>query len=502
MKTKLLSIRTTLAGALALLNLSAEVFAQHPLDSWVRRTVPGPSPALNSIECGNGTFVAVGDNSFVAHSTDGITWTTSTAGAYGTLTRVRFLNGQFVAVGSSDKLIYSSDGASWTASTLPQAGFWDIAWGNGVYVLAGQRTTSAQGTYVSPDGINWTRTHPMVQEPPPFNTTYETALDTVVFGNGRFQALPGGAALTHQTRQSLSSTNGIDWITSGSGLASLSGGGGGGELLYQDGAWLSAMDGNLLLNNRGIWASTNNGALWDLRVENRFARDGSGSALSYGQGYFVTLMDYDGVRVVTSTNGFLSWQERFPVTNRFAVVRGSAFGSGTFVAVGYDEQATTFILQSGNIGGVPIIFHEPQDRSAVVDNPATFSVQVVGAPPLMYQWYHGTNAISGATNNSYAIAHVATGDIGGYHVVITNSFGSVTSRVAQLTVAFLGIDLYAGIKILGVPGRTYQIEATPATGTPNWQTLTNLALPSTPYIWIDYDSPAVPARLYRAAELP
>lgn len=56
--------------------------------------------------------------------------------------------------------------------------------------------------------------------------------------------------------------------------------------------------------------------------------------------------------------------------------------------------------------------------------------------------------------------------------------------------------------VLGVPGRTYQIDATPANGPPNWQTLTNLPLPATPHIWIDYESPTVPSRIYRAAELP
>jgi hypothetical protein len=126
----------------------------------------------------------------------------------------------------------------------------------------------------------------------------------------------------------------------------------------------------------------------------------------------------------------------------------------------------------------------------------------VGAQPLAYQWYRNNAIINDATNTSYTIANVTTGDAGGFHVVISNSISSVTSRVAQLTVAFLDIDMYAGIKILGVPGRTYRIEATPASGAPNWQTLTNLVLPSNPYIWIDYESPDVPARLYRAAELP
>lgn len=185
-----------------------------------------------------------------------------------------------------------------------------------------------------------------------------------------------------------------------------------------------------------------------------------------------------------------------------ATARSATFGKGTFVVVGVDGGGASYILQSGDISGAPTIFQQPQDRGAVANNPATLSVQAVGASPLAYQWYKNGLVIPDATNTSHMIASVQTGDSGGYHVVITNSFGSVSSRVAQLTVAFLGIHSYAGVNVLGVPGRTYRIDATPASGTPDWQTVTNLVLPQSPYIWIDYDSPTLPSRLYRAAELP
>ena len=159
-------------------------------------------------------------------------------------------------------------------------------------------------------------------------------------------------------------------------------------------------------------------------------------------------------------------------------------------------------MQSGNIGGTPLILQEPADRGAVAGNPASFSINVSGAQPLAYQWFHSGTAIANATNATVTIAQVVPGDIGGYQVVVTNSFGSVTSRVAQLTVSILDIKMYAGIEILGVAGRTYRIEGTAAKGPVNWQTLTNLVLPTTPYIWIDLGSPAAGAQLYRATELP
>jgi hypothetical protein len=65
----------------------------------------------------------------------------------------------------------------------------------------------------------------------------------------------------------------------------------------------------------------------------------------------------------------------------------------------------------------------------------------------------------------------------------------------------LEINRYAGIKILGVPGRNYSIEAAPDVAGP-WQTLTNLLLPNNPHTWIDYDSPSSVSRIYRVIEAP
>lgn len=495
MKTRWFHFQVGLVGLTAFIGLLREARAQHPLDSWVQRTVPSPNGPLQGVAFGNGVFVAVGDNSLVARSSDGAAWTTSSAGAYGSLRRVRFLNGQFLAVGTSDKLIASTDGAIWTAVTLPQANFWDVAWGDGVYVLAGA------GTYASPDGVNWTATHPILQGGVPL-ANYETTLDTVVFGNGRFLAMPAGKPPGDLTilARSLVSINGVDWAPVGTGQRGEAGGIG--ELVNQGDLWVSTSESDGNHNpGYGLMVSSNNGTNWCCQFPTSVIGH-VGGALSFGDGYFVWIESagFFGRQIFTSTNAF-NWDLRYTETNQVST-RSCAFGNGTFVAVGQDSANNSYILQSGNISGVPIIVQEPADRSAVVGNPATFTVQAVGAPTLGYQWYRDGSIISGATNASYGIAQVTTGDVGGYRVVIANSFGSATSRVAQLTVAFLDIDLYAGIKVLGVPGRTYRIEATPASGTPNWQTLTNLVLPSNPYIWIDYESPSNSARLYRASELP
>ena len=65
----------------------------------------------------------------------------------------------------------------------------------------------------------------------------------------------------------------------------------------------------------------------------------------------------------------------------------------------------------------------------------TFSVNAGGTLPLTYQWYYNTNTLlSVGTNSTLTLTNVQPSDAGGYSVIVTNSYGSATSVVAQLTV--------------------------------------------------------------------
>ena len=70
MNRRYLLIRTNSAITL-LLTICTQAIAQHPLDTWVRRTVPTPNSALNSVAYGNGTFVVPEDVPAVAANTPG-----------------------------------------------------------------------------------------------------------------------------------------------------------------------------------------------------------------------------------------------------------------------------------------------------------------------------------------------------------------------------------------------------------------------------------------------
>jgi hypothetical protein len=97
----------------------------------------------------------------------------------------------------------------------------------------------------------------------------------------------------------------------------------------------------------------------------------------------------------------------------------------------------------GNGGGgggtaplAPAITTQPTDQHVVVGAVATFSVLASGTAPLSYQWQKGTTPISGATAASYGTPPVVLTDQGStYQVVVSNSAGSVTSAIANLSVA-------------------------------------------------------------------
>jgi hypothetical protein len=82
----------------------------------------------------------------------------------------------------------------------------------------------------------------------------------------------------------------------------------------------------------------------------------------------------------------------------------------------------------------PVITEYPENQAVCEGGLATFTVSATGTGPLSYQWRKNGSNIPGATNSSYTINPVASGDAGGYNCVITNTCGTVISNTAALTV--------------------------------------------------------------------
>ncbi|MCP4521661.1 MAG: hypothetical protein GY827_08225, partial [Cytophagales bacterium] len=81
----------------------------------------------------------------------------------------------------------------------------------------------------------------------------------------------------------------------------------------------------------------------------------------------------------------------------------------------------------------PTIDTEPENVTVCEGKEATFTISASG-DDLTYQWYKGTQKLSGETKATLTIASVASENVGDYYVIITEDCGSeTTSKTVKLT---------------------------------------------------------------------
>ncbi len=130
---------------------------------------------------------------------------------------------------------------------------------------------------------------------------------------------------------------------------------------------------------------------------------------------------------------------------RLATITNATFTASN-VFVGYWDMFTSLSdntnLSFGVVDNVrvevpitmPMITSQPQSRTAIAGENVALAVGAVGPFPLSYQWRFAGADLAGATDACLALASVTTNQSGPYTVVITNTYGAVTSQVATLTV--------------------------------------------------------------------
>ena len=113
----------------------------------------------------------------------------------------------------------------------------------------------------------------------------------------------------------------------------------------------------------------------------------------------------------------------------------------TFRARGYTEGGAGSSWFVETIIGSPGIYNiQPASLIKDAGSTASFSVYASGSGPLSYQWRkNGGNLadggnVSGAATASLSLSNILHGDEAGYSVVVSSTYGSVTSAVAMLTV--------------------------------------------------------------------
>ena len=111
-------------------------------------------------------------------------------------------------------------------------------------------------------------------------------------------------------------------------------------------------------------------------------------------------------------------------------------GSYTVVITNVAGSVTSSVAVVTITNSLPVITTQPIDQNVNVGANATFLVTAAGSQPRSYQWRLNGANIAGATSSFYRRSSVQTTNAGSYSVIITNSFGSVTSAVAVLTLNF------------------------------------------------------------------
>jgi uncharacterized repeat protein (TIGR03803 family) len=117
---------------------------------------------------------------------------------------------------------------------------------------------------------------------------------------------------------------------------------------------------------------------------------------------------------------------------------------GNPIRVGSSVWGTTYQGGSPSHGTLyrvpmPAVTSQPQSLTVPNNSPASFSVTAADDSSISYQWYeNGSTLLGGQTSPTLSFANATTGNQGSYTVVVSDSFGSVTSSPAVLTVLVSG----------------------------------------------------------------
>ena len=177
-----------------------------PVRVWVSEEAgwtphnPLPSPqGLTQIFVNNGQFHAIGIRGARISSADGIAWSQLPALGQNNLLGYLEGNGRKILVGSLGFLALSTDGITWRTTTLPTAApVQASAFGAGLFVISTTYSDAPTGRakiFTSPDGDVWTERY----------SSTTAALNSLTYGNGTFALFTGDGVLR--------SPDGITWTS-------------------------------------------------------------------------------------------------------------------------------------------------------------------------------------------------------------------------------------------------------------------------------------------------
>lgn len=155
---------------------------------------------------------------------------------------------------------------------------------------------------------------------------------------------------------------------------------------------------------------------------------GGGISGDVGNGAVAVLWDTNQIGVATiaaNEAGYWHWASLVATAGR------------NTAQVKFQNQAHAVEMDAFSVvdmSAAPEIVTQPASLSTIAAGTAAFIVGTTGTAPMAYQWYFQDAALDGQTAKTLFLNQVVPTNAGDYYVVITNTFGVVTSAVCKLTV--------------------------------------------------------------------
>ena len=420
---------------------TASVTVADPLRAISSAALPNwRGGGLHSIRNIDGTALyAMGSYESLYKTTDGTNWTKlSVTGSTGYTMFDAASNGStLVVLATKDadktvKLFFSQDqGATWSsfvpaaASTLSR-----LLW-TGTNFLAFGGDSTNNYVLLSANGVTWSK----VAVPVPQTGSWKAAATD---GNGNV-LMSGSTSGVPIVLTAFSSNHGATWTTFTTSL----------NADAQDCAYF---DGNFYVGGWNMFVSkvTDSGRVFTSVSTVRETRGYDFFLLPNQKFALARESRSDGTINLQLTRNGSEWFS-LGITGNPAFKRGAAFNGHmhfiqTEIVNGYMTnkvaKTATAVTASfdegdggdgGEVDSAPAILSQPNSLAANPGASVSFSVWASGAAPLSYQWSKDGAVLAGATNASYSIDSVGSGDVGSYRVEVRNALGAATSQAASLT---------------------------------------------------------------------
>lgn len=113
-----------------------------------------------------------------------------------------------------------------------------------------------------------------------------------------------------------------------------------------------------------------------------------------------------------------------------------ATNAGNYSLTAANADGTVSASVSVGVFTSPVIITQPQSVTNANGANATFSANAAGGSPLSYQWFFGSNVITGATANVLSLTNINLANIGTYYMVVSNRLGITNTLMVNLGVSY------------------------------------------------------------------